>query len=154
MVKNLFPNCSKLFLHWTVAIISYHFCITNCSWNILNLKLKIGDRVRISKNDLPFQKGYKTQFTDEIFEILTISTKKLPTYIIKDLKKEKFWENFMRKSWKKVQIKDKSFFKLNFYRSVVMESFTIELIFNATFSFYTKNCLSSFKNFLPKQKTS
>ena len=33
-----------------------------------------------------------------------------------------------------------------------MESFTIELISNATFNCYPKNSLSSFKNFLPKQK--
>ena len=52
------------------------------------LKFKVGNRVRISKNDIPFRKGYKPQFTDEIFEISVISTKKPPTYIIKDLDKE------------------------------------------------------------------
>ena len=36
----------------------------------------IGDRVRISKYDLPFRKGYKPQFTQGIFEIVTIATKK------------------------------------------------------------------------------
>ena len=52
------------------------------------IKFKLGDRVRISKNDIPFRKGYKPQFTDEIFEISAISPKKPPTYIIKDLDKE------------------------------------------------------------------
>ena len=51
-------------------------------------KFKIGDRVRISKNGITFRKGYKPQFTVEIFEISAISTKKPPTYIIKDLDKE------------------------------------------------------------------
>ena len=51
-------------------------------------KFKIGERARISKNDIPFRKGYKPQFTDEIFEISAKSTKKPPTYIIKDLAKE------------------------------------------------------------------
>ena len=37
---------------------------------------KIGDRVRISKYDLPFRKGYKPQFTREVFEIVAIATKK------------------------------------------------------------------------------
>ena len=64
-------------------------------------KLKFGDRIRISKNDIPFRKGYKPQFTDEVFEISVISTKKPPTYIIKDLKKEeilrKFYEQELRK---------------------------------------------------------
>ena len=42
-------------------------------------KLKVGDRVRISTNDIPFRKGYKPQFTDEIFEVSAKSTKKAPT---------------------------------------------------------------------------
>ena len=39
-------------------------------------KFGIGDRVRNSKYDLPFRKGYKPQFTQEIFEIVTIATNK------------------------------------------------------------------------------
>ena len=45
---------------------------------------KIGDRVRISKYDLLFRKGYKPQFTREVFEIVAIATRKPPTYTIKD----------------------------------------------------------------------
>ena len=45
---------------------------------------KIGDRVRISKFDLPICKGYKPQFTREVFEIVAIATRKSPTYTIKD----------------------------------------------------------------------
>ena len=47
-------------------------------------QFKIGDRVRISKYDLPFRKGYKPQFTQEVFEIVEISSRKPPTYSIKD----------------------------------------------------------------------
>ena len=47
-------------------------------------KIKIGDRLRILKNDNPFRKGYKP-----IFEILATSTKKPPAYIIKDLEKKR-----------------------------------------------------------------
>ena len=43
-----------------------------------------GDRVRISKYDLHFRKGYKPQFIQEIFEIVAIATKKPPTNTIKD----------------------------------------------------------------------
>ena len=39
-------------------------------------KFGIGDRVRISKYDLPFRKGYNSQFTQEFFEIVAIATKK------------------------------------------------------------------------------
>ena len=45
---------------------------------------KIGDRVRISKYDLPFCKGYKPQFTREVFEIIAIAARKPTTYLIKD----------------------------------------------------------------------
>ena len=47
-------------------------------------KCKTGDRVKISKDDLPFRKGYKPQFTQEVFEIVAFSSGKPPTYTIKD----------------------------------------------------------------------
>ena len=59
----------------------------------MKLKFKDGDRVRISKNYILFRKGYKSQFTDEIFEVSAISTKN-PTYIIKDLDKEEILGKF------------------------------------------------------------
>ena len=49
-----------------------------------NPKFKIGDRVRISKYDLPFRKGYQPQFTQEVFEIVAFSSRKPPAYTIKD----------------------------------------------------------------------
>ena len=42
-------------------------------------QFKIGDRVRISKYDLPFRKGYKPQCTQEVFKIVAISSRKPPT---------------------------------------------------------------------------
>ena len=77
--------------------------------------------------------------------------KKPSTYIIKDLEKVEFWENYMKKSFKNVQFKVKPFFILNFYRSVVMNSFSIEQVFNASFNCYPNNSLSSFTKFLPEQ---
>ena len=38
-------------------------------------KFQIGDRVRISKYDLSFRKGYKPQFTKEVFEIVATSSR-------------------------------------------------------------------------------
>ena len=46
--------------------------------------IKTGDRVRIPKYGLPFRKGYKPQFTREVFEIESIATRKPPTYTIRD----------------------------------------------------------------------
>ena len=41
---------------------------------------KIGDRVRISKYGLPFRKGYKPQFIQEVFEIVAVFSRNPPTY--------------------------------------------------------------------------
>ena len=46
-------------------------------------KFKNGDKVRISKFDLPFRNGYKPQFTHQIFEIVAVSSRKPPTYTLK-----------------------------------------------------------------------
>ena len=59
-------------------------------------KFGIRDRVRISKYALLLRKGYKPQFSQKIFEIVAIATKKPPTYTIKDEQEEvmrgKFYE--------------------------------------------------------------
>ena len=65
-------------------------------------KFKVGDRVRISKFDLPFRKGYKPQFTKEVFEIVAISSIKPPTYTIKDEQDEIIRGNFYQKEMIKV----------------------------------------------------
>ena len=44
---------------------------------------KTGNRVQISKYDSPFRKGYKPQFTREIFEIVASATSKPTAYAIK-----------------------------------------------------------------------
>ena len=59
-------------------------------------RFSVGDSVRISKQDLPFRKGYKPQFTLEVFQIVGVASKKPPTYTIKDEQDEiirgKFYE--------------------------------------------------------------
>ena len=57
----------------------------------------IGDRVRSSRYDLLFRKAYKLQFTREVFEIVAIATRKLPTYTIKDEQGEVFQGKFYQK---------------------------------------------------------
>ena len=65
-------------------------------------QLKIGDRVRISKYDLPFRKGYKPQFTQEVFEIGAIFSGKPPIYTIKDEQDEIIRGKFYQKELIKV----------------------------------------------------
>ena len=63
---------------------------------------KTGDRVRISKYDLPFRKSYKPQFTREASEIVAIATRKPPTYTIKDEQGEIIQGKFYQKELIKV----------------------------------------------------
>ena len=42
------------------------------------------ETARISTYELPFREGYKSQFTQEVFEIVAVSFRKPPTYTIKD----------------------------------------------------------------------
>ena len=65
-------------------------------------QFKIGDRVRISKYDLPFRKGYKPPFTQEVFEIVAISSRKPPTYTINDEQDEIIRGKFYQKELIKV----------------------------------------------------
>ena len=66
------------------------------------LKFKVGDKVRISKYDLHFGKNYKPQFPQEVFEIVAISSRKLPTYTIKDEQVEIIRGKFYQKELIKV----------------------------------------------------
>ena len=63
---------------------------------------KNGDRVQISKYDLPFRKSYKPQFPREVFEIVPIATKKQPTYTIRDEQDEVIQGKFNQKELIKV----------------------------------------------------
>ena len=64
--------------------------------------LKPGDKVRIAKEDIPFKKGYKQRFTDEVFQITKIATFNPPTYLLVDSEGEdiqgKFYEPELTKT--------------------------------------------------------
>ena len=54
-----------------------------------------GDFVRIAKVTTSFSKGYKPQFTDELFRIINLSTRQpVPTYELEDLEGEKILGKF------------------------------------------------------------
>ena len=59
-------------------------------------RYKIGHRVRYGKEDLPFKKGYRQNFTDEVFRVTNIATFTPPTYSLADKNGEniqgKFYE--------------------------------------------------------------
>ena len=57
-------------------------------------KLKIGDFVRIARPDLPFRKGYKQNFTDEVFTVEKVNTLNPPTYTLIDANDEKVLGKF------------------------------------------------------------
>ena len=59
-------------------------------------KFKVGDRVRIPKKIETFHRGYRIQFTEELFTTSHIPTENRPTYVVKDVNDEiiqgKFYE--------------------------------------------------------------
>ena len=59
-------------------------------------KFKVGDRVPIRRKIETFHRGYRIQFTEELFTISHIPTKSPPTYAVKDVNDEiiqgKFYE--------------------------------------------------------------
>ena len=63
-------------------------------------KFKIGDRARTSKYDFSFKKGYKPQFTQEVFKIVATSFEKPLTYTKKDeldgIIRGKFYQNLIK----------------------------------------------------------
>ena len=68
-------------------------CHTN---KIETLRFKIGDTVRIRRKIETFHRGYRIQFTEEIFNIASISSVNPPSYTVKDCKNQiiqgKFYE--------------------------------------------------------------
>ena len=47
-------------------------------------RYKVGDRVRISKNKLEFEKGYEARFKEEVYTITKVITHAAPVYEIED----------------------------------------------------------------------
>ena len=65
-------------------------------------KCKVGDRLRVLEYDVSFSNGNNPQFTQKIFENVAISSKKPPTYTIKDEKDEISRSKFYQKELIKV----------------------------------------------------
>ena len=70
--------------------------------NKKDLKFKIGDHVRTSKNKISFAKGYIPSCSEEVFVISKIKNTVPWTYIISDMNGEEitgsFYENELKKS--------------------------------------------------------
>ena len=69
-------------------------------------KFKPGDFVRIAKKDLPFRKGYKQTYTNEVFEIQKVATFNPPTYNLIDASREEIKGKFYQQELKKVDVLD------------------------------------------------
>ena len=63
-------------------------------------KFKVGDYVRISKYKNIFAKGYKPNWSEEVFVVSKIKNTVPWTYIINDLKK--LLEHFMKTNYKRL----------------------------------------------------
>ena len=69
-------------------------------------RFKIGDRVRISLEKNIFEKGYDTNWTQEIFVIYDIKYSNVPYYYLKDLNNEKLQGTFYEQELQKTKQDD------------------------------------------------
>jgi hypothetical protein len=93
----------------TDALIIHHFSTgSKKKFKKKRPKFQLGDSVCISKVNLPFRKGYKAQYTKEIFTIYKISSlKPVVTYQLKDKADEKIVGKFYEPELKLVIEQDK-----------------------------------------------
>ena len=68
-------------------------------------KFKIGDRIRISLEKNIFEKGYETNWAEEIFEIYDIKYSNVPYYYLIDLNNEKLENTFYELQLQKTNFK-------------------------------------------------
>ena len=94
-------------IHRTIKM--KHIDVTNDSYaeynensNKKNPKLKIGDRVRISKYKNIFAKGYAPNWSEEVFLISKIKNTVPWTDVVSDLKGEKLLKDFMESNSRKL----------------------------------------------------
>ena len=70
--------------------------LQNCN-TLQKPKFKVGQHVRIRRKIDLFHRGYRIQFTEEVFQIVAIETLNPPTYALKDSNEQlirgKFYEN-------------------------------------------------------------
>ena len=69
-------------------------------------RFKIGDRVRLSLEKNIFEKGYDTNWTQEIFVIYDIKYSNVPYYYLKDLNNEKLQGTFYEQELQKTKQDD------------------------------------------------
>lgn len=86
----------------------------NINTNTFNPKFRVGDYVRISKYKHIFQKGYETNWSDEIF-IITSVIERSPwvVYTLKDLQNEIITGTFYEKELQKVNYDSNSRFRVD-----------------------------------------
>ena len=69
-------------------------------------KLKVGDRVRISKARRTFKKGYLPSWSEELFTISRVKTTNPTTYVLKDDHGDELVGSFYHQEIQKVGAKD------------------------------------------------
>lgn len=81
--------------------------------NVTVPHLKIGDHVRITKMKYTFEKGYETNWSDEIFAISSILPRK-PwfVYTLQDLKGEHIQGTFYERELQRIVMNSNSFYKI------------------------------------------
>ena len=97
-----------------VSLLNVGLVRRNLSGNVkskVEFKFPVGDRVRISKNQRTFKKGYLPNWTEEIFTISKRITKECPSYKLTDNSEEILEGSFYEEELQKV-IKEDNIFRI------------------------------------------
>ena len=118
-------------------------------------KFKLGQNVRIRRKTDLFHRGSRIQFTEEVFQIAAVETLNPPTYSLRGCNNQliqgKFYESELvrlekdnEQNTQELAIK----WKMN-----QQQSFTINLVSNASMSTFPDNTLAKFTTLLPQSST-
>ncbi|KAJ8034802.1 hypothetical protein HOLleu_21801 [Holothuria leucospilota] len=133
-----------------------------------SFKFNVGDRVRISKSKLKFEKGYLPNWSEEIFIIVKRKGKPVPVYKLTDWGGEPIEGNFYESELQKVNLAQGALFRVEKvlkkrkrngrveylvkwkgyptkFNSWVTDNFYVTLPSNSSFQYFPENTLASFK---------
>ncbi|KAJ8028059.1 Chromobox protein-like 7 [Holothuria leucospilota] len=77
-----------------------------------NYKFKLGERVRIAKSKLKYEKGYLPNWSEELFTVVKRKPKPIPVYRLQDWNGEDIGGDFYEHELPSVKVDDNALFKI------------------------------------------
>ena len=114
-------------------------------------KYKIGQQVRVKRKIETFLRGYRSQFTEEVFTNTAIQTLNPPTYIIKDANNQLIQGKFCESELILFKNGFQVFLTDNPSKTMSLREFTINLMSNISMETFLEHTLLYFSTLIPQQ---